>query len=75
MENGLIMGDGHSCCLAYDDFEQIGRLIMAQLAELRHRGAFSVVSQTFAACCMHCSKSDDAHARDLPQKWYKVVYI
>ncbi|KAG5982632.1 hypothetical protein E4U55_001645 [Claviceps digitariae] len=32
-------------------FERIGNLTFAQLASLRHRGAFTTVSATFATCC------------------------
>ena len=54
------------------DLERIGNLAVTQLAELRHRGAFSTVSQTFAACCMHCSRSQDSDIRSLPRAWYNV---
>ncbi|GAB0131934.1 hypothetical protein EsDP_00000387 [Epichloe bromicola] len=32
-------------------FERIGNLTFAQLASLRHRGAFTTVSTSFATCC------------------------
>ncbi|KAG6004881.1 hypothetical protein E4U21_000657 [Claviceps maximensis] len=32
-------------------FERIGNLTFTQLASLRHRGAFTTVSATFATCC------------------------
>ncbi len=35
----------------HQDLKRIGDLAFTQLAELRHRGAFSTVSQTFADCC------------------------
>ena len=34
-----------------DVFNSIGSLTFAQLSRLRHRGAFSTVSSTFATCC------------------------
>lgn len=53
------------------DFEKVGRASFTQLAELRHRGAFSTVSQTFATCCERCSSSKDASIQELPKAWYK----
>ena len=58
--------------LGFGDFERFGTLIITQLAELRHRGAFSTVSQTFAVCCMYCSRSKDSEIRNLPRAWYEV---
>ncbi|KAI5295035.1 hypothetical protein KEM52_002538, partial [Ascosphaera acerosa] len=52
------------------DLSAIGELTFAQLAELRHRGAFSTVSQTFAACCQRCGASDDPRVRALPPQWF-----
>ncbi|KAJ5613334.1 hypothetical protein N7510_006528 [Penicillium lagena] len=60
-------GDG----LQRADFEKVGRASFTQLAELRHRGAFSTVSQTFATCCERCSKSDNLSIRELPRLWYQ----
>ncbi|KAJ5179926.1 Armadillo-like helical [Penicillium capsulatum] len=57
--------------LQRDDFERIGRISFTQLAELRHRGAFSTVSQTFATCCYRCSSSEDAFIQELPRAWYQ----
>lgn len=31
--------------------EEIGNLTFTQLSQLRHRGAFTTVSQTFTVCC------------------------
>ena len=58
--------------LAYEDFLRIGNLELEKLAELRHRGAFSTVSQTFAACCARCLESDDLSTNSLPKHWYQV---
>ncbi|KAJ4298165.1 hypothetical protein N0V90_006064 [Kalmusia sp. IMI 367209] len=52
-------------------FEELGRLCFTQLIELRHRGAFSAVAQTFAAFCRRCYTSDDDVLRGLPEKWYQ----
>ncbi|MCJ1464709.1 hypothetical protein MMC07_003322 [Pseudocyphellaria aurata] len=65
----------------YEDFRQLGNLTFLQLSELRHRGAFSAVSQTFSACCKRCAqahKSDERHMKDsliphLPKKWYQDI--
>ena len=54
------------------DFETIGVASFTQLAELRHRGAFSTVSQTFATCCLRCGQSSDPEIAGLPHKWYQV---
>ncbi|KAI9731269.1 MAG: hypothetical protein M1818_007894 [Claussenomyces sp. TS43310] len=37
--------------VSYETFRTIGDLTFDQLASLRHRGAFSTVSLTFAKCC------------------------
>ncbi|WEW57008.1 hypothetical protein PRK78_002467 [Emydomyces testavorans] len=57
--------------IGYRMLLRIGSLSFEQLTELRHRGAFSTVSQTFASCCQRCVQSDDAAAQDLPAGWYK----
>ncbi|KAI9837726.1 MAG: hypothetical protein M1819_006660 [Sarea resinae] len=49
----------------------IGDITFIQLADLRHRGAFSTVSLTFASCCQRCSQSIDADIRSMPILWYK----
>jgi len=54
------------------DFKALGDLAFTQLAELRHRGAFSTVSQTFAACCVRCTGSKTATVEALPRIWYRV---
>ncbi|KAJ5083898.1 hypothetical protein NUU61_008477, partial [Penicillium alfredii] len=53
------------------DFAHIGRASFTQLAELRHRGAFSTVSQTFTTCCQRCSESNDPSIRELLPSWYQ----
>lgn len=59
--------DGLKC----SDFEAVGKTSFTQLAELRHRGAFSTVSQTFAICCERCSSSKDPAIKALPKVWYQ----
>ncbi|RHZ58954.1 THADA/TRM732 family protein [Aspergillus thermomutatus] len=53
------------------DYEKLGTSSFTQLAELRHRGAFSTVSQTFATCCQRCGQSNDPAISALPQRWYQ----
>lgn len=57
--------------LQREDFERVGQISFMQLAELRHRGAFSTVSQTFATCCQRCSSSKDQSIQELPKAWYQ----
>ena len=57
--------------LQREDFERVGKTSFVQLAELRHRGAFSTVSQTFATCCQRCSSSKDESIQELPRDWYQ----
>ncbi|TGJ86103.1 hypothetical protein E0Z10_g2662 [Xylaria hypoxylon] len=54
-------------------FEDIGNLTFDELSKLRHRGAFSTVSQTFTTCCqlvqsIATHENDDV---DLLKKWYE----
>ncbi|KAL1953304.1 hypothetical protein VTO42DRAFT_3034 [Malbranchea cinnamomea] len=57
----------------YEDYSRIGKLSFVQLAELRHRGAFSTVSQTFASCCQRCGQSKDPAIVSLPESWYNDI--
>ncbi|GAD96200.1 HEAT repeat protein [Paecilomyces variotii No. 5] len=56
--------------LCRTDYEKIGIASFIQLAELRHRGAFSTVSQTFSTCCQRCGESSDPSISSLPTGWY-----
>lgn len=49
-------------------------LSFSQLAELRHRGAFSTVSTTFAVCCMSCNKLSNSEGSVL-ENWYKRAVL
>ena len=60
--------------LPNDAYSQFGKVIFTQLAELRHRGAFSTVAQTFTTWCIACSSSRHDDVRQLPLEWYKVRY-
>lgn len=57
----------HTCI----NFEKIGRLSLKQLGEIRHRGAFSTVSLTFAACCTACAQSCNPGLLQEHKEWYK----
>lgn len=56
----------------YQGYRRFGHQCFTQLAELRHRGAFSTVSRTFVACCLMCVRSSQAIIREQPKTWYKV---
>ncbi|KAI2642567.1 hypothetical protein GGS21DRAFT_498499 [Xylaria nigripes] len=53
-------------------FEEIGNLTFDELSNLRHRGAFSTVSQTFTACCQlpQCVQPHQSSV-NLLEKWYE----
>ncbi|KAH9867871.1 hypothetical protein IAQ61_007175 [Plenodomus lingam] len=65
------IGHGDRDFLTPESFEQLGRLCFTQLLELRHRGAFSTVSQTFAAFCRRCVTSRIPELQALPEAWYQ----
>ncbi|ORY10759.1 putative death-receptor fusion protein-domain-containing protein [Clohesyomyces aquaticus] len=64
------VGNSESTILTPETFERLGRLCFTQLAELRHRGAFSTVAQTFAVFCRRCVALDNEKLRSLPEEWY-----
>ena len=66
------VGDGDNDLVTPELFEKLGRLCFTQLLELRHRGAFSTVSQTFAVFCRRCVLSNISSLRALPEMWYQV---
>ncbi|KAI9797930.1 MAG: hypothetical protein M1835_005766 [Candelina submexicana] len=67
--------DNKTSILKSTDIQVIGSLTFKQLTQLRHRGAFSVVSSTFAACCHRCSNSKDAGLAQLPALWYRETLL
>ena len=67
-----LIGDEESDLVTPKLFEKLGRLCFTQLLELRHRGAFSTVSQTFAVFCRRCVASNIPSLRALPEMWYQV---
>ncbi|KAK4149214.1 putative death-receptor fusion protein-domain-containing protein [Chaetomidium leptoderma] len=59
-----------------DVFRETGYLTFEQLATLRHRGAFSTVSHTFANCCQLTQQLKDAYpdidvSENLLREWYQ----
>lgn len=50
---------------------QLGDLTFTELAELRHRGAFSTVAQTFVICCIRSNSGAETVSQTL-EDWYKV---
>ncbi|KAF1961684.1 HEAT repeat protein-like protein [Byssothecium circinans] len=65
------IGTSSHTLLASNSVEEFGNLCFTQLVELRHRGAFSTVAQTFAAFCRRCISADDPLLRALPGRWYE----
>lgn len=53
------------------NFETIGRLTFDELSNLRHRGAFTTVSQTFTSCCQ-LVKYFPNDRPNLLDEWYQV---
>lgn len=70
--NGTYAPQRGSERLTRADFDRIGMLSFTQLAELRHRGAFSAVAQTFTTCCQCCGRSKEPSISSLPAAWYLV---
>ncbi|QSZ28922.1 hypothetical protein DSL72_003429 [Monilinia vaccinii-corymbosi] len=57
-----------SLVMSSELFTKVGNLTFEQLSSLRHRGAFSTVSLTFARCC----QLSQCHASsELLEVWYK----
>lgn len=59
-------------------FTGIGDVTFEQLSNLRHRGAFSTVSLTFARCCQ-VTQAQTTPGRSLDprllERWYLVCFI
>jgi hypothetical protein len=51
--------------------EAMGHLCIDQLSNLRHRGAFSTVAQTFTVLCERIAESNDDAASRLRDMWYE----
>ncbi|KAF2270317.1 hypothetical protein CC78DRAFT_611968 [Lojkania enalia] len=56
-------------------FEKLGTQCFTQLVELRHRGAFLTVAQTFAAFCQRSLSVDDQTLRGLSKNWYQETLL
>ncbi|KAF2191501.1 HEAT repeat protein-like protein [Zopfia rhizophila CBS 207.26] len=69
------IGTSCSSTISPENFEVLGRLCFTQLSDLRHRGAFSTVAQTFSAFCRRCSSADNERLRSLPEKWYQETLL
>lgn len=53
--------------------EKIAFLCFTQLAQLRHRGAFSTVAQTWSACCTRCSGLKSPEGETYLALWYTNI--
>ncbi|KEQ67672.1 uncharacterized protein M437DRAFT_38503 [Aureobasidium melanogenum CBS 110374] len=60
--------------LSSQQLRQLGDLTFTQLAELRHRGAFSTVAQTFVVCCMRSNSGTNTVSQTL-EEWYKRAIL
>jgi hypothetical protein len=61
--------------LAHKSFVEVGNLSFLQLSTLRHRGAFSTVSLTFAVCCQltqSISSGSESANTDMLRRWWMV---
>ena len=66
-------GGKEHLCPSIKVFSAIGNLSFQQLATLRHRGALTTVSQTFAICSqMSRFYKDREEAEPLLDQWFKV---
>ena len=65
-----------SAVLPAEVFFGIGELTFEQLSTLRHRGAFSTVSLTFARCCQltQYQTANTSSHHSLLEQWYQVYY-
>lgn len=53
----------------------IGEMCFDQLRLLRHRGAFSTVSQTFLLCCQKAHSADNDTFRQLTNNWFNKAMM
>lgn len=51
----------------------LSELCFTQLVELRHRGAFSTVAQTWTVCCLRCADLDLEGSGNLLLLWYERI--
>ncbi|TGZ77092.1 hypothetical protein EX30DRAFT_335894 [Ascodesmis nigricans] len=55
--------------LSLSDFTEAGELLLVQLSEIRHRGAFSAVSPSFVGLCNRCFRSPVPGLQILPKQY------
>ena len=72
-ESSLLLGILISQLTAMYQVLELSELCFTQLAELRHRGAFSTVAQTWITCCMRCRDMEDANGKSILDGWYEHV--
>jgi len=66
---GLVLGGAPLSAMNSSDLERGGKLLQQQLADIRHRGAFSAVAPSFAALCTRCFNINDTVLEGLPRTW------
>ena len=67
----LVESKSHS--LTFEETKKIGDLCFTQLAELRHRGAFSTVAQCFTSCCVGNGHQMGKGGCSLVESWYRQL--
>lgn len=60
-------GSGPQAPLSKQNFSDIGNVLLEQLLDIRHRGAFSAVSPSFIELCSRCLATQSLS--DLPEQW------
>lgn len=68
---GIILSKAPDSTLDSTYFERGGKLLLQQLADIRHRGAFSAVSPSFMALCVRCFRSNKPELQELPRLWLR----
>lgn len=65
-----------SAVISTEVFTGIGNLTFEQLSSLRHRGAFSTVSLTFARCCQLTQNQISVKLLDphILSRWHRVCF-
>jgi hypothetical protein len=72
-EASLLMGTITSHVKDDRESERVAQLCFTQLAELRHRGAFSTVAQTWASICIRCGALKSLEGVTMLEKWYQDI--
>jgi hypothetical protein len=73
-ESSLLIGSltNHDA-LSVEQVLSLSNLCFTQLAELRHRGAFSTVAQMWIACCLRCRNMKTSDEQSMIHVWYQQV--